>query len=226
MVVLITYEQQSMENFPIIGYEYTILSRFLNYTDYASKIIDIPFNEYHISCFGQGSSPEHYYSIFLPDNIEKVIIQLDGNYFEAFYEDGRKKINTLDKEANKLDIKDNKNVINLNRMDFKQRALSFAFRSKDYFSKTFSYYYFRVLYTKKNEVNYLPMDSNFGNLCLPKFNLETGSFYCNFILKNNYNELKTNFSISLSNQNELVKINIFGIHKNETLIINLTNYSY
>ena len=104
--LLITYKQNSIENSSNpIGYEYTILSRFWNYTDYISKIIDIPYNEYIISCFGKGASREHYYSIYIPEDADKIIIQFSGAYLEGFYEDGKKKINTL-KGKNKLEIKD------------------------------------------------------------------------------------------------------------------------
>ena len=40
--LLITYEQiKSEEDFPLIGYEYTILSRTWNYTDSISRLIEI-----------------------------------------------------------------------------------------------------------------------------------------------------------------------------------------
>ena len=45
--LLITYKQNKSEgDFPLIGYEFTILYRSWNYSDYISDIIDIPFNEY------------------------------------------------------------------------------------------------------------------------------------------------------------------------------------
>ena len=59
------------------------------------------------------------------------------------------------------------------------------------YEKFFSFYYFRVLYTKKNEIKYMPIDSNLGNLCLPKENKIKGNYYCYLILKNNYKELFT-----------------------------------
>ena len=63
--------------------------------------------------------------------------------------------------------------------------MSLAFRPINYFSEFFSFYYFRVLYTKKNEIKYMPIDSNLGNLCLPKENKIKGNYYCYLILKNN-----------------------------------------
>ena len=90
--LLITYEQKKSEGeFPLVGYEFTILSRTWPQSDYISSIIDIPYNEYIISCFGKGSSREHYYSIHVPDNNKTIMIQLEGDYFEVFYEEGRQK---------------------------------------------------------------------------------------------------------------------------------------
>ena len=86
----------------------------------------------------------------MPDDTEKIIIQLEGNYFEAFYEQGRKRINTMNQETKRLDIVNNKNVFILYKENFTENTLSFAFKPKDYFSIIFSYYYFRVLHTKGN----------------------------------------------------------------------------
>ena len=222
--LLITYEQnKSKDDFPTIGYEYTILSRFWNKEDYTSKIIDLLYNEYYISCFEQGSSSEHYYSIYIPNDAEKIIIQLEGNYFQAFYEEGRKKINTKNPKAIEIEFEmndENKKVFILDIKNLnlsKEKIISFAFRPKDYFSNIFSYYYFRVLYTKKSETKYLPMDSNFGNLCLPEKNSSISNyFYCYLILKNDYNELNTGFAISSTNHYEHVKLYITRIYKNNT----------
>ena len=98
--------------------------------------------------------------------------------------------------------------------------MSFAFRPKEYFSKIIASYYFRVLYKKENEneIKYLPMDSNLGNLCIPEKNSssEDDYYYCYLKLKNDYNESKLNFSVSSTNQNEYVKIYIKEIFNNNT----------
>ena len=222
--LLITYKQiKSNDDFPNIGYEYTILSRFWNRTDYISKIIDLFYNEYYINCFFHGSTPEHYYSVYVPNDAEKIIIQLEGNYLQAFYEEGRKRINTMEPivKYHKFNIKENKNVFILDikrDLNFtEERAISFAFRPKDYFSEIFSYYYFRVLYTKKNEIKYLPIDSNFGNLCIPEESPTTlGKYFCNLKLKNDYNELKTKFAVSSTNHNEHVRIYITVVFNDKT----------
>ena len=54
--LLITYEQKKSEgNHTLIGYEFTILFRSWNFTDYNPHIVDIPFNEYIIGAFHKGS---------------------------------------------------------------------------------------------------------------------------------------------------------------------------
>ena len=230
--LLITYEQnETNSDFPLIGYEFTILSRFWNKTDYKSKIIDLFNNEYYISCFEQGSSPEHYYSIYIPNDAEKIIIQLEGNYFHAFYEVGRKKINTKNPKVNeyKFEINENKNVTiwDIESLNFtEERTISFAFRPKDYFSEIFSYYYFRVLFTKKNEIKYLPMDSNLGNLCLPENYTNSDYFYCYLILKNDYKALNSKFAVSSTNHYEHVKIYITRIYSNNNITTEDAYYNY
>ncbi len=225
--ILITYEQKiSVGDFPLIGYEFTLLSRSWNSSDYISNIVDIPFNEYLIGAFEKGSITHHYYSISIPDDTEKLIIQIEGNFIEGYYGEGRKRVNTVKKEGKveELEIINNQNVLTLekNKLKFKKKTISFAIRPKDYYSDIFSFYYFRILYVKKNEILYLPMDSNFGNLCLPEYDSITKSYYCYSKLENNFNELTTNFSVSSSNQNEYFEINTTTVYKNGN-IINASN---
>ena len=209
--LLITYEQKkSEEDFPLIGYEYTILSRFWNYIDYISKIVDIPYNEYILGSFEKGSITHHYYSISIPDDAEEIIIQIKGNYFDGFYGEGRVKINTMKNLGNShyLRIINPQEVLTLNikELNFTKNIISFAFRPKDYYEDIFSFYYFRVLYTKKNETLYFPIDSYIGNLCKPKFDNNTKVYYCYLIFKNDFNELSTKFALTSTTQNEYFKI--------------------
>ena len=228
--LLITYEQKKSEGeFPLVGYEFTILSRIWNSTDYISSIVDISYNEYIISCFGKGASREHYYSIYIPDDVETIMIQLEGDYFEAFYDEKRKKINTLKDGVKKFGTQDIQNVTILNNsnLDLSEKFMSFAFRPKAYYTSVISSYYFRVLYTKKNEAkHYLPINSNFGNLCIPKNDTSSEFYYCYLKLKNNYNESKLNFSISSTNQNEYIRINMERIYKNKSDNSSKSNYFY
>ena len=226
--MLITYEQkQSLDGYHAVGYEFTILSRTWNQSDYISSIIDIPFNEYIISCFGKGSSREHFYSIYIPDDAETILIQLEGDYSEVFYEEGRKKVNTLKPGTKKIEPKSNQNITILkNGIDFQKGFMSFAFRPKDHIPIILPSYYLRVLYSKKKETKYLPINSNFGNLCLPEKKDNSSEFYyCYLKLMSNYNESNLNFVVSSTNQNEYVGIYIKEISNN---IINdyTSNFSY
>ena len=235
--LLITYEQiKSEEEFPLVGYEFTILSRTWSRSDYISSIIDIPFNEYIISCFGKGASRDHYYSIYIPNDADSIMIQIEGDYFDAFYDKGRKKINTLEEDVFSLGIKASQNIISLNSsyteyLKSQDGFLSLAFRPQNYFSSIISSYYFRVLYKKAKEIKYLPMDSNLGNLCIPEkdnTSANVGYYYCYLILKNNYNESNLNFSVSSTSHNEYVRINITGVFNNNVSFggLNYFNYVY
>ena len=215
--ILITYRQiKSEKEMPAIGYEFTILSRSWNYSDYISQIVEIPFNEYLIGSFEKKSIANHYYFLTIPDDAEKLIIQMEGNYIDFFVGEGKKRINTMKDSGNdkKYSIINNQNVIilNITELNFKRNEISFALRSKDYFDDIFSFYYFRILYVKKDEIIYYPMDSQFGNLCLPEKN-DQAKYYCNLIFSNKYDELSTNFSVSSSNLDEYFKIYVNKIDK-------------
>ena len=226
--LLITYEQiNPEENFPLIGYEYTILLRTWNCSDSVSKLIEIYSDEYIISCFDQGTSPDHYYFIQIPDDANEILIQLEGNYIEAFYEKGRKRINTWNMfgDYEEITVNNSKKAIVLNKTDIKGEYLSFLVSYDEYSNIMFSHYYFRIIFI--NEVDkYLPIDSNLGNLCLPKYNSTTEHYHCYLKLKNDYNVLNsnTNFAISTENQNEYVRINISVIDHNGIEIINNSTY--
>ena len=230
--LLITYKQNKSEgDFPLIGYEFTILYRSWNYSDYISDIIDIPFNEYILGSFESGSISYHYYSISLPSDVENIIIQLEGNYIDGFYGEGRQKVNTAKLIGNngQLQIISNKNVLSLNITDLKYKEkMSFAFRSKDFFVDIYPFYYFRVLYTKKNEELIFPIDSQFGNLCLPKSDNKNdkNKYYCNLILRNDYNEFAANFSISSSVPNQLFILNTTEVYKNKSTVNSSYKFIY
>ena len=229
--ILITYKQKQSEgNYPNIGYEFTLLSRSWNFSDYNPQIIDIPFNEFILGAFETDSiNTYHYYSIVILKETEKIIIQIEGNYIDCFVGEGRKIINTkiLRENVMNLNIINKMNVINLNVTEkFKDRIISFAFRSKDYFDNIFSFYYFRILYVPKDEIIYFPIDSQLGNLCLPEKNAETNSYFCHLKFTNQYNELSTNFSASTFNQNEYTKIYIKKVLKNGTVIEEVNEMFY
>ena len=225
--LLITYQQiQSEFDFPSIGYEFTILSRTWNYSNYLSEIIDIPFNEFIISCFEQKGTQNHYYAIYVPNEAEEIIIEIESNYLDFFYDEERKKINTINpkKSTKQIDIDNNKAVFSINttELNLTGKYISFALRPKSYYNNIFSFYYFRALYFKEKETKYYPIDSYLGNLCKPEFNNDTNYYYCNFILRNDYNESNTKFAISSINQYEHPKIYISKIFSNK----NISNVEY
>ena len=207
-----------------IGYEYTILTRVWDYLEYNPQIINIPFNEYILGSFEYGSITHHYYSIFIPNDTEKIVIQLEGNYLVLFIGEGNMKLNTIKnlKNVKKIDILNNQNVFEITNKDlnfnFRNKYISLAIRSKDYFEDIFSFYYFRIFYLMQNDILYYPIDSNLGNLCLPEKESESDKYYyCNFILKNNYNDFSSNFSIAGANHIEFFLINYSKVYKNNTM---------
>ena len=223
--LLITYKQKLSEgNFPLIGYEFTILYRSWSFSDLISNIIDIPYNEYIIGSFEKDSISYHYYSLSLPSDVENITIQLEGNYLNGFYGEGRKKIHNakIPGKTGILNIISNKNVLSLNitKLNYKGK-ISFSFRSKDSYTDVYSFYYFRVLYTRKKEELIFPIDSQFGNLCIPRKdennNKDKDKYYCNLIARNNYNGFAANFSISSSVPNQLFLIHVKEVDKNGSI---------
>ena len=87
--------------------------------------------------------------------------------------------------------------------DFKTKYLSFAFRSKNYFEKELSFYYFRLLQIKENDPLIIPLDSNIANPFDPIF------YNAYFLLKNEYNEFSLNYSVFSAFRNEEYDINYF-----------------
>ena len=223
--LLITYKRTSFkDNFPHVGYEFTILSRTWTYTDCITEIVDIPYNEFIIGCFNQDMIHNHYYSIYIPYDAEKIIIEVGNNFLDIFYDEGRKKINTIKPKKNikKLEIAQDNKVFILNIKQLKMNRkdindISFAFKPKNHYSDIFSYYYFRILYVKENQEIYYHLDSYLGNLCIPYPNKDNEKYHCNFILKNNYRESDLKFVISSINQNEYYNITSSIIYKNNSI---------
>ena len=220
--LLITYERTPFkDNFSLVGYEFTILSRTWKYTDYITQIIDIPYNEFIISCFNQDGVQNHYYSLDIPDDAEKIIIEVESNFLDIFYDEGRKKVNTINpsKSTQKLNITKDKEVFSLDisELNLNEKDISFTFTPILYYSDIISFYYFRILYVKKNEPIYYPLDSYLGNLCIPELNKDNKNYSCYYILKNNYNESDLKFIISSTNQNEYYKIYLSTFYNNKSI---------
>ena len=148
--LFITYYKDINQTNALMGYEYTILARIWDYYEYSPQIINIPFNEYILGSFDDGSITHHYYSIFIPKDTEKIIIQIESNYLDAFIGEGIVKLNTIKKleEIKNLDIYRNQEVFVLTKenmnFDFKGKYISLALRSKNYFEEIFSFYYDKI----------------------------------------------------------------------------------
>ena len=197
----------------IVGFEYSLLVRIWDEEETGSQIINIPFNEYIFGAFEKESINHHYYSLDIPKDTEEIIIQFEGNYIDGYIGNGKRKLNTFRNLNNSqiLNLSENKVVIEYNKSQLNKLnvtdSISFAFRSKNYFSTIFSFYYFRILILKKDEKYILyPLDSSIGNFCSPKKD-ESDTFACYCFLKNDYNKFSLNYSISTSNKKDRLTYN-------------------
>ena len=163
----------------IIGYEFTLLERIWNYEDWHNTpIINIPNNEYIFGYFEQYSINHHYYSIFVSNETDKIIVQIKSNYIQGFYGEGKKRLNTYGNISNIKILEINDEMIYINCEMFKHKYMSFAFRSKNFFEKELAFYYFRVIQVKENDILIIPLDSNVINVFNPfKFFFIIAIFY-------------------------------------------------
>ena len=214
--LFITYIHYNDDYTPIVGFDYTLLARIWDEEEINPQLINIPFNEYIFGNFEEDSINHHYYSLYIPYDIESIIIQYEGKSIEGFFGYGKRKLNTLRKINNtyNLNLTENQMIRQYNKNELNKlkiyNYISFAFRKKFYFIKIFSIYYFRILFLKKGENNIIyPLDSNLGNFCSPK--QEKDKYYCYFLLKNDYNEFSLNYSISTSNNNDKLTYNYFKV---------------
>jgi len=211
----------------LIGNEYTLLVRIWDVDDYRPQIINIPFNEYIFGTFEGNSFISHYYSFFIPQGTEEIIIQIDSNYVEGFFEEGKKKLITFKKNINNLNLTDEKVIIKFTKNDLKNyigKEISLAFRSRNFFENNFSFYDFRILILKENDIYLIyPLDTNIENICLPeKYKNQTIKtkyrYYCYVLLSNKFKEFYYKFSLSTSNQNDNYKISFYNDYTREIKI--------
>ena len=228
--LLVTYYQENLQYInTVVGYEFTLLVRTWDDVDLSPQRINIPFNELIFGHFEEESISNHYYSIFIPNGIDEIILQIGGNFFEGFIGVGRKKLITTKtmKNITKLGITNDKMLIKFKLSELlnidinSNKYISFAFRPKDYFINTLSFYFFRILYPKYDNNNLiLPLDSNIGNICQPEKETKSEDqngdiFYCYFSLYNLYNQFSLKYSLSISQQ--IKDINIaYSTFKNKT----------
>ena len=226
--ILISYyhEKFSTKNNLIIGFEFTLLLRAWDDKEFKSQIINIPLNEYVFGFFEKMSVKEHYYSFYISDEIDEIIIQIQGENFKGFYGNGKIKVNeNLDwYNVKELNISSSKDIKLINTSEYKNNYISFLMKPKD---EIFSFYYFRILLTmlkKENDIIIFPLDSNMGNNCIVKNN------YCFFLLKNDYNIFSLNLTIFTSTQDKqsvimsknIDNINAFDFNLSSDIIYNLT----
>ena len=210
---------------PIIGYEYTLLARIWDVEEFSPQIINFPFNEYIFGTFEDNSFINHYYSVFIPQGIEQMIIQIESNFIEGFFGDGKKKLITFKNTENNLNLTNEEKIIKFTNdtlKDFYNKEMSFAFRAKNFFEDTFSFYHFRILILKENDNNLIyPLDSNIGNICLPERDEnKVDNYYCYALLSNNYNEFILNFSVSTSKLKDNYSISLYRNYKSEKSVPN------
>ena len=219
-LILAYYNENYNKERPIIGYEYTLLSRIWDIDDYIPQIINIPFNEHIFGTFEENSFINHYYTIKIPKEIDEIIIQIESNYIEGFIGEGKKKLITFKNTENNLNLANKEMIITFDKnsqKDFIGKEISLAFRAKNFFEDTFSFYHFRILILKENDTNLIyPLDSNIGNICLPeKDENKIDSYYCYALLSNNYNEFNLRFSVSTSNLKDNYNISLYRNYSKE-----------
>ena len=224
-LLLIYYNENFNKERPIIGYDYSLLVRIWDVDDYIPQIINIPFNEYIFGTFEENSFINHYYTIKIPNEIKEIIIQIDSNYIEGFIGEGKKKLITFKNTENNLNLTNKEMIIKFDKnssKDFIGKDISLAFRAKNFFEDTFSFYHFRILILKENDNNLIyPLDSNIGNICLPEEDKnKKDSYYCYALLSNNYNEFNLSFSVSTSNLKDNYNIYLYRNYSNEEIIPN------
>ena len=217
-LLLTYYHEPFLWNYTI-GYEFTLLVKVWDDIDMRQQIISIPFNEYIFGYFEEDSINEHYYSIFLPNDIKELIVQIEGKNFDGFIGAGKKRLITSRKMENidKLIITNKQMVFRYQIEDlsyiniYRNNYMSFAFRPIDYFVDIFSYYSFKIFYLKENEDLIIPLDSNIGSICKPTKGNNSSNFYCYFMLKNINNLYSLSYSISTANINK--NINLYYLKK-------------
>ena len=216
--ILISYFHNDFETEKeIIGYEFTLLSRIWSKEDFSdTNIVNIPEKEYIFGYFEESTINQHYYSIFISKETDTVLVELNGNYIQFFYGEGKRKLNTYNPNIDtteELTLKGEMSFKTLKGIDFKNKYISFAIRSKDFFKDIPSYYYFRIFQLKRNENLIIPMDSNIENLCSPKY------YECFILLSNYYNEFSNYSTLYPFSSNYEKNIFSYNSYKNITLDI-------
>ena len=212
--LLITYYSKTL-HFQYLNYikggEYTLYARIWDREEFSPQIINIPMNEYIFGTFDPQSINNHYYSIFIPDNIDDIIIEIQKNMlYDDIYilsKKGIVKINSYMPYDDTLLLSkcleedpNDKILINLNCKEFgfdnfEKKYISFCFKTSDYYE--FISYYFKIV-GKSPEDNFLinHLDINKPNLCeTTKINENDEKYSCFFLINNQYKDLTNEFVV-------------------------------
>ena len=206
--LLVTYYSEQHNDLNITGNEYTLLTRIWDEDDFISQIVNIPLNEFIFGFIDNSTINVHYYSVYIPEDIENITIEIHGENIISYAKKGIKKINAFittskTKQLNKKfkgNIIININSHELGLQSYKGQYISFAFK-KEEDNDQFSYYYFRIFQTKNNKNIIHPLDANKESLCQTE--IINGSNECYFLLKNEYKELYNKFVFYGFGQDEI-----------------------
>ena len=225
--ILISYYHEKI-NFQkideLVGFEFTLLLRIWDNDIFRAQIINIPFNEYIMGCFEENSVKEHYYSIYLSNQTDKINIEVIGESIKGFWvSQVKKRITNKYDNAKELNLNFHyRNIIEIETDKIKNNYISFSFKPKREEEKL-SFYYFRIVQSNKDDFFIFPLDSNLENFCKPQEIPELN--FCIYILRNDYNEFLYHFSIFPSNQNQFILLNYKRISKSDNYIIDPKNIS-
>ena len=177
----------------------------------------------------------HYYTIFIPEDYKRIVLEIHGFGFNIYSTNGKEKINRKNNDINDIkDLQYNNNRIGItfltkalfNLSSFKNQYISFSFFRNDTKLNKILNYYFRVLHTDSiNDIIIYPLDSNIENACYSELILKQNS--CYFLLKNDYNELSHNLIINeLYDNAENFSKEIISKKEEDYYSINLTNKGF
>ena len=184
----------------IYGTEFTLLCRIWDEQEFIPQIINIPLNEYILGNFDYYYTINtHYYTVFIPEETQNIIFEVQGNNIDkikGFVRKGILKINSYKETQNTILLKDFQNlgnegkiIINLNCKSFNltsfgKEYLSFAFNLIS-FPNSYANFYFRILQVNStNNFMLYPLDSNKNNLC--QTSEINGTYSCFFFNKKRF----------------------------------------
>ena len=230
--LLITFcSKNAFQEEPIYGGLHTLLPKFWDDIQVVTQLTQIYFNE-QISGTFENYIKKHYYYLFIPKDVDYLIIEIKGNNMKALLGEGKIIINNKNDKIYEIISENNdksEDIVYLYCHDlktdsFKEKYISLSF-SENYKSinNDLSYYSFRILKGYNSNIQIFSLDSDHQNICKPS-NMTT-HFSCFYLLKNDYNELSFPMTIHAFTeyQNSLVSIKGRLINKNDLYNINNIN---